>query len=257
MTIDDYFSSSRAKAGPVRAAQPQALSRLAGVSASPDRPLALTASQPTEQHRRRHRAPPRAAARKNNFASAGAHKHETIGLSRPRKVYFAPYLCSPKSVAHNPSPNRQASGKRAAPKPKSRLALTYPIDKIESIDAAFAAKLKAARIRTTTRLLEAAKDPRGRQALIAKTGIDGATILKWANAADRMRIKGVGGEYAELLQAAGVDTVRELKYRNPAKLAQAMAEANARKKLVRLLPSEKLVKRWIAEARALPLKISY
>jgi hypothetical protein len=166
-------------------------------------------------------------------------------------------LCSPKSVAHNHPPSRQASGNAAAHKPNSGLALSYPIDKIESIDAAFAAKLKAAHIRTTTRLLEAAKDSRGRQALIAKIGIDGATILKWANAADRMRIKGVGGEYAELLQAAGVDTVRELKYRNPAKLAQAMTEANARKKLVRLLPSEKLVKRWIAEARALPLKISY
>jgi hypothetical protein len=145
----------------------------------------------------------------------------------------------------------------AAPHQISRLALSYPIDHIESIDAAFAAKLKAARIRTTARLLEAAKNPRGRQALIAKTGIDGATILKWANTADRMRIKGVGGEYAELLQAAGVDTVRELKYRNPAKLAKAMAEANARRKLVRLLPSEKLVVKWIAEARALPLKISY
>jgi hypothetical protein len=166
-------------------------------------------------------------------------------------------LCPPKSIAHNHPPSRQASGKRAAPKPKSRLALTYPIDKIESIDSALAAKLKAARIRTTARLLEAAKDPRGREKLVAKTGIDGATLLKWANAADRMRIKGVGGEYAELLQAAGVDTVRELKYRNPAKLAQAMAAANARKKVVRLLPSEKLVKRWIAEARALPLKISY
>ena len=186
-----------------------------------------------------------------------AHKHENASLSRPREVFFTRRLCSPKSVAHNHPPSRQASGSPAARKPTSRLALSYPIDKIETIDAAFAAKLKAARIRTTTRLLEAAKDPRGRQALIAKTGIDGATILKWANAADRMRIKGVGGEYAELLQAAGVDTVRELKYRNPAKLAQAMAEANTRKKLVRLLPSEKLVKRWIAEARALPLKISY
>ncbi len=200
---------------------------------------------------------PRCDSAKKNSPTPGADKHETVGLSRPRKVFFARCLCSPKSIAHNHPPSRQASGKRAALQPKSRLALTYPIDKIDSIDPALAAKLKAARIRTTERLLEAAKDPRGREKLVAKTGVDGATILKWANAADRMRIKGVGSEYAELLQAAGVDTVRELKYRNPAKLAQAMAAANARKKLVRLLPSEKLVKRWIAEARALPLKISY
>ena len=72
-----------------------------------------------------------------------------------------------------------------------------------------------------------------------------------------MRIKGISKEYAELLQAAGVDTVKELKYRNPANLAQAMAEANKKRKLVRLLPSEKVVARWIDHAKKLPLKITY
>ena len=72
-----------------------------------------------------------------------------------------------------------------------------------------------------------------------------------------MRIKGVRKEYAELLQAAGVDTVKELKYRNPINLAQAMADANRKRKLVRLLPSEKMVKRWIENAKLLPLKITY
>ena len=75
--------------------------------------------------------------------------------------------------------------------------------------------------------------------------------------ADRMRVKGVGEDYAELLEAAGVDTVKELKYRNPANLAKAMADANARRKLVRLMPSEKAVVRWIEHAKKLPLKISY
>jgi len=75
--------------------------------------------------------------------------------------------------------------------------------------------------------------------------------------ADKMRIKGVGEEYAELLHAAGVDTVKDLKYRNPANLAKAMAAANAKRKLVRLLPSEKAVLRWIEHAKKLPLKISY
>ena len=82
-------------------------------------------------------------------------------------------------------------------------------------------------------------------------------MLCWANVADRMRVKGVSKEYAELLQAAGVDTVKELKYRNPCNLSLAMVEANKKRKLVRLLPSEKLVVRWIDHAKKLPLKISY
>jgi hypothetical protein len=72
-----------------------------------------------------------------------------------------------------------------------------------------------------------------------------------------MRIKGIGEDYAELLEAAGVDTVKELKYRNPGNLAKAMATANTKRKLVRLLPSEKAVTRWIETAKKLPLKISY
>ena len=91
----------------------------------------------------------------------------------------------------------------------------------------------------------------------SKIGVDDKTILRWANLADRMRIKGVGEDYAKLLQAVGVDTVKELKYRNVAKLASAMREANQRTKLVRLLPSERRVRRWIDHARQLPLKITY
>ena len=72
-----------------------------------------------------------------------------------------------------------------------------------------------------------------------------------------MRIKGVGADYAGLLQAAGVDTVKELKYRNPAKLARAMAEANAKRKLARVLPSDRAIERWIDQAKRLQLKITY
>jgi predicted flap endonuclease-1-like 5' DNA nuclease len=135
--------------------------------------------------------------------------------------------------------------------------MSYPITDIEGIEPEAAATLKSAGIRTTERLLEAAKNPKGRRALSEKTGIDEKRILRWANMADRMRIKGVGEEYAELLQAAGVDTVRELKYRNPCNLAKAMAQANAKRKLVRVLPSEKAVVRWIEQAKKLPLKITY
>jgi predicted flap endonuclease-1-like 5' DNA nuclease len=134
--------------------------------------------------------------------------------------------------------------------------MTYPITDIAGIGPD-AAMLRSVGIRTTAKLLEAAKTPRARQQLALKTGIDEKRILRWANMADRMRIKGVGEDYAELLQAAGVDTVKELKYRNPAKLAKAMAEANARRKLVRVLPSDRAVVRWIEQAKRLQLKISY
>lgn len=135
--------------------------------------------------------------------------------------------------------------------------MSYPISKISDIDAAIALKLKAQRIRTTTKLLEQARNVRGRQELAQKIGVDECTLLRWANAADRMRIKGVGDEYACLLAAVGVDTVRELKYRNPRNLAKAMAAANEKRKLVSFLPSEKAVKKWIDTAKTLPLKISY
>jgi len=135
--------------------------------------------------------------------------------------------------------------------------MSYPITDIEGIGSANAERLKSLRIRTTSRLLEEAKNPRGRKALAEKTGVEASRILKWANMADMMRIKGVGEEYSELLEAAGVDTVRELKYRNPKKLAEAMATANTKRKLVRLLPSEKAIAKWIAEAKSLPMKITY
>ncbi len=135
--------------------------------------------------------------------------------------------------------------------------MSYPIADLEGIAPGVALKLKSCGIRTTGRLLESAKDPKGRRGLSEKTGIDEKCLLRIANMADRMRIKGVGEEYAGLLEAAGVDTVKELKYRNPANLAKAMATANTQRKLVRLLPSEKLIKSWIEYAKRLPLKISY
>jgi predicted flap endonuclease-1-like 5' DNA nuclease len=135
--------------------------------------------------------------------------------------------------------------------------MSYPLTDIEGIEPDVACKLKSVGIRTTTTLLEAAKNAKGRKALACKTGFDEKRILCWANMADKMRIKGIGEEYAELLQAAGVDTVKELKYRNPGNLAKAMAAANIKRKLVRLLPSEKAVLRWIEYAKKLPLKITY
>jgi len=135
--------------------------------------------------------------------------------------------------------------------------MTYPITDIDGIDGEAAAIFKSAGIRSTGRLLEVARTLRGRKMLAEKTGIDEKQLLCWANMADRMRVKGIRKEYAGLLQAAGVDTVKELKYRNPCNLAKAMAEANVARKLVCFLPSEKVIVRWIEHARKLPLKISY
>jgi predicted flap endonuclease-1-like 5' DNA nuclease len=135
--------------------------------------------------------------------------------------------------------------------------MTYPLNTIREIDLDEAAALKSAGIRTTEKLLEAAKSSKGRKLLANKVRVDEKTLLRWANIADKLRIKGMGRDYAGLLREVGVHTVKELRYRNPGKLAQSMAEANRKRKLVRFLPSEKLITRWIEHARKLPQKISY
>ncbi len=135
--------------------------------------------------------------------------------------------------------------------------MSYSIAELDVIQPGLANRLKSFGIRTTDRLLEAAKDVKGRKALAERTGLSPQCLLRVANFADKMRIKGIGEDYAELLEAAGVDTVRELKFRNPGNLAKRMAEVNKRLKLVRVLPSEKVVFRWIETAKSLPIKISY
>lgn len=135
--------------------------------------------------------------------------------------------------------------------------MSYPIATIEGVGPAFAEKLKAAGIKTTEALLERAKDPKGRKAVAEETGIDESRILKWANMSDLMRIKGVGEEYSELLEAAGVDTVKELRNRKPANLHAKMVEVNEAKKLVRALPTEKAVESWVEQAKGLPPTMTY
>ena len=133
----------------------------------------------------------------------------------------------------------------------------YPITAIDGVNADVAKSLKALGIRTSKKLLEAAKDSKGRKNLSEQTGIDAKKLLSFANCADRMRIKGMGKEYSLLLHAVGVDTVRELKYRNPGRLAVAMAAENRKRKLVRVLPSENAIGRWIDAAKKLEPKITY
>ena len=135
--------------------------------------------------------------------------------------------------------------------------MAYPITEIQGIGADIALILKSEGIRTTISLLREAKTPKQRLKIAAKLGTNDKCVLDWVTAADRMRIKGVGWEYSELLCAAGVKTVNELKFRNPQKLVGQMTEANTNRKLVRFLPSVKMVKRWIESAKKLPPVIRY
>lgn len=133
----------------------------------------------------------------------------------------------------------------------------YPISRIEGIGAAYAEKLKAIGITATAEYLDRAKAPKGRKELAEATGIDGRLILKWANMADLMRINGIGEEYSELLEAAGVDTVKELKDRRPDNLHAKIAEINEAQNLVRQLPPLSAIEKWVAEAKVLPPAMTY
>jgi predicted RecB family nuclease len=135
--------------------------------------------------------------------------------------------------------------------------MTYSLSEIDGLTANAAAKLKSLGIRTAEALLEAARTVKGRKELAAKTGISEQLLLEWANFSDHMRIPGMGKAKIGLVRAAGVTTVRELGLRNPSRLAQSMKDANTKRKLVRVLPSEKSVEQLIERARKLPPKISY
>lgn len=128
---------------------------------------------------------------------------------------------------------------------------------IEGIGPAYAEKLKSAGVTTTEDLLKCGATPKDRHDLAEKTGINDTLILRWVNHADLFRIKGVSSQYAELLEAAGVDTVSELAQRNPANLCQAMVQTNEQKKLVRKPPAESQVSEWIKEAKTLPRLVNY
>ncbi len=128
---------------------------------------------------------------------------------------------------------------------------------IEGVGPVFAKKLKEAGVTTTDALLVAGATPKDRKELAAKAGLDETKILEWVNRADLYRIKGVGSEYSDLLEASGVDTIVELSKRVPANLFAKMVEVNKAKKLVRKMPIEPQVKDWIEQAKALPRKVSY
>ena len=135
--------------------------------------------------------------------------------------------------------------------------MIYKIQDIQGIGPVFAEKLIAIGIETVDQLLEKGADPKGRQAIEDATGIDHGRVLTWVNHADLFRVKGVGPQFSELLEAAGVDTVKELRNRNAANLAAKMLEVNEEKHLCRRTPVEKEVQKFIDLAKALDPIVTY
>lgn len=131
------------------------------------------------------------------------------------------------------------------------------VKKIEGIGATYAEKLRVYGITTTEGLLEKGGTPKGRQELAEKTGIADKLILEWVNLSDLFRVRGIGEEYSDLLEEAGVDTVVELSKRNVENLYEKLVEVNQAKKLVRRLPAKSLVAKWVEQAKKLDRKVSY
>ena len=131
------------------------------------------------------------------------------------------------------------------------------LENIEGIGPMYAEKLQAAGVASIEQLLDVGGSRKGRQGLAEKTGITETLILEWVNLADLIRIPGIGEEYSDLLEEAGVDTVKELRNRNPENLLKAIQEVNARKKLVRQVPGLSQVEAWIKAAKELEIKVTY
>jgi predicted flap endonuclease-1-like 5' DNA nuclease len=132
------------------------------------------------------------------------------------------------------------------------------IEEVEGIGKAYAEKLAAAGITSTDDLLEQGAKPGGRRSIEAATGIDGDLILEWVNHVDLMRIKGVGSEYSDLLEAAGVDSPAELAQRNAANLSNTVQEVvAARPSIVRRIPTQNEIQDWIDQSKKLPKVVEH
>jgi len=130
------------------------------------------------------------------------------------------------------------------------------IGAIGGLDHRSATRLRKARVRTTEAFLRRAADRRGRRSLAKETGLAEKDLLRWAHRADLMRIKGIGTEYVTLLEAAGVESIRELRRRNPERLLDAMIDANLLGRIVRRLPTLSMVERWVDDAKEIDPLVS-
>ncbi|MCB1167750.1 MAG: DUF4332 domain-containing protein [Leptospiraceae bacterium] len=131
------------------------------------------------------------------------------------------------------------------------------LEEIEGIGPKYANTLRKAGVRSIADLLKKGATPDGRKTIAKDSGLSPKLLLEWINHADLMRVKGVGEEYADLLEAAGVDTVVELAQRKSSNLYETMAATNAKKKLVRQMPGESKIQDWISQAKKLPRAIKY
>ncbi len=135
--------------------------------------------------------------------------------------------------------------------------MAYKIEQIEGVGQAYAQKLNQAGIKTTDDLLKQAAKAAGRKKLAEATGISPKLILKWANHADLMRVNGIAGQFAELLEAAGVDTIKEFRHRVPANLQPKLEEVNKQKNLTNRVPSVSEIEKMVAQAKELTPLIEY
>jgi predicted flap endonuclease-1-like 5' DNA nuclease len=166
----------------------------------------------------------------------------------------------PEPVVHEPEPEPSPSPDKEPYYEETQSIQSsdgYPIIDIEGIGPVYSSTLNSIGINTTEDLLEAGSTRKGRDELAEKTEISPSLILEWVNLADLFRIKGVGEEYSDLLEEAGVDTVPELARRNPQNLLAMMTEVNSEKNLVRRNPSLSMVEDWIKQAKELPRRIEY
>ena len=206
-------------------------------------------------------APPRAAAATRPAASAP----QAPATAPPRPAVAAGAATAPRPVAARAAAPPRRTPPSAGATPSSRAPRKAPgkrragtnLVEIEGLGFEDADTLVAAGVRNIDALLSEGGSAAGRRALAKETGIGAATILEWVNRADLMRIRGVGAEYSDLLESSGVDTVRELSKRNPANLQARMAELNDEQQLVRRAPSLSEVERWVAEAKDLPVAVTY
>jgi predicted flap endonuclease-1-like 5' DNA nuclease len=128
---------------------------------------------------------------------------------------------------------------------------------IEGIGSVYARKLAKVGIRSTDALLKRGATAKGRKEIVKASGIGHKLILEWVNLADLYRVKGIGSEYSDLLEEAGVDTVIELRKRDPVKLNAKMEQVNQKKNLVNKMPGVKVVRKWVRQAKKLPRAVSY
>jgi len=180
-----------------------------------------------------------------------------VDWTAPTLTFVGETPNTPSLKVKNGIPKSTKGLKYLWPKYKLPVKLQFRLEYIEGISPVYAAKLNAIGVTNLLDLLEKGAFPKGRAEIAKATGIRLALVLKWVNHIDLLRIKGVGSEYADLLETAGVDTVVELANRNPVNLFNKMLSVNQEKKLVRKTPVEKQVKVWVEQAKSLPRKVTY